>query len=468
MTTVIKKTNKTKLIGKGTYGCVYRPPLFDKSFEGKVNEKQVSKIQEANEETENEINIGKKIQTIRNYPFFFAPLLNSQPITLSEIDEKELKQCDIVQNNLQKKFVSNTMDYVGKKTLAKVFSESLEKTIHNPASIQKFIMNFIGIHNYLLKSVETLNNNDVIHMDIKSNNIMYHKTNKVFVLIDFGLGINSSDLEFSKYKSNKKKPFGISTQAYSPWNIDIQLLSFVARYIQPLNVEKTGYEAADEAKWEEKVERSHFEEMKKIVKMFLENNDLFENAELFTKKDLTSLEKKYHELINSWESEKKTWKDIWVYLQAEKKSWDSYSVNVMMLRLMESANILDFLKKETKEIPVKKADNLQNQVQDAVKMTFTDTSKDLISVHFFKQYIVWLKESILALPKDRPHAPACRESIRSFFIKVTKTSFRTLEDFIAANIASDANYKKTLSTLEKNDVKTMLEEKKLRKPLAKG
>ena len=207
----------------------------------------------------------------------------------------------------------------------------------------------------MLKSVETLNNNDVIHMDIKSNNIMYHKTNKVFVLIDFGLGINSNDLEFSSYKSNKKKPFGISTQAYSPWNIDIQLLSFVARYIQPLNVEKTGYEAADEAKWEEKVQRTHFEEMKKIVKMFLENNDLFENAELFTKKDLTSLEKKYHELINSWESKKKTWKDIWVYLQAEKKSWDSYSVNVMMLRLMESANILDFLKKETKEIPVKKS-----------------------------------------------------------------------------------------------------------------
>jgi hypothetical protein len=292
---------------------------------------------------------------------------------------------------------------------------------------------------------------------------MYHKTNKVFVLIDFGLGVNSSDLEFSKYKSNKDKPFGISTQAYSPWNIDIQMLSFIARNIQPLNAEKTGYEAADEAKWEEKVQRSHFEEMKKIVKMFLENNDLFENAELFTKKDLTSLEKKYHELINSWESEKKTWKDIWEYLEKRKNTWDPYSINVMMLRLLESTNILEFLKIETKEKPVKKTDNLQNQVQEAVKMTFTESSKELVSVHFFKQYILWLKESILALPKDRPDAVACIQDIRTFFVRVTKTSFKSLEDFIVANIANDANYKKTLHTLDKNNVKTMLEEKKLRK-----
>lgn len=463
MTTVIKKTNKTKLIGKGTYGCVYNPPLFDKSFEGEVNKKQVSKIQEATKETENEVNIGKKIQTIPNYSFYFAPLLQSTPINLSEIDENNLKQCDVVQNNLQKKFVSNTMDYVGKKTLAQYFGESLEKTIQNPASIQNFIINFVSIHNYLLKSVNTLNKNNVIHMDIKSNNVMYHKTNKVFVLIDFGLGVNSSDLEFSKYKSNKDKPFGISTQAYSPWNIDIQMLSFIARNIQPLNAEKTGYEAADEAKWEEKIERSHFEEMKKIVKMFLENNDLFENAELFTKKDLTSLEKKYHELINSWESEKKTWKDIWEYLEKRKNTWDPYSINVMMLRLLESTNILEFLKTETKEKPVKKTDNLQNQVQEAVKMTFTESSKELVSVHFFKQYILWLKESILALPKDRPDAVACIQDIRTFFVRVTKTSFKSLEDFIVANIANDANYKKTLHTLDKNNVKTMLEEKKLRK-----
>ena len=96
-------------------------------------------------------------------------------------------------------------------------------------------------------------------------------------------------------------------------------------------------------------------------------------------------------------------------------------------------------------------------------MTFTESSKELVSVHFFKQYILWLKESILALPKDRPDAVACIQDIRTFFVRVTKTSFKSLEDFIVANIANDANYKKTLHTLDKNNVKTMLEEKKLRK-----
>ena len=47
------KKPETKLLGKGTYGCVYTPPLFDNTHKGKINNTQVSKIQENNAETKN-------------------------------------------------------------------------------------------------------------------------------------------------------------------------------------------------------------------------------------------------------------------------------------------------------------------------------------------------------------------------------------------------------------------------------
>ena len=65
---------------------------------------------------------------------------------------------------------------------------------------------------------------------------MYHETNHVFVFIDFGLNVNSTTLKLANYmKDLDKKPFGILTKSYIPWNIDIILLSYISRQMQPKN-----------------------------------------------------------------------------------------------------------------------------------------------------------------------------------------------------------------------------------------
>ena len=456
------KKPETKLLGKGTYGCVYTPPLFDNTHKGKINNTQVSKIQENNAETKNEVEIGKKVAAIPNYSFFFGPLLDSHQINISQINDNDLEQCDVVQNNLQKEFVSNTMDYIGNETLADYFNKSLIETKNNPSKMKTFITKLISIHLYLLESVHLLNKNGIIHNDIKSNNIMYHESNKVFVLIDFGLSVKSENLDFTNYKTNKNKPFGIVAKCYKPWCMDIQILTFVARIVQPLNNEKTGYAPINEAKWEEKINRSDAIEMKRLVKDFLENNTLFSSKKLFPTKDLTEFSSKYNAMISSWESEKKTWKDIWIQLQARKNTWDAYSINAMMLTFMENTNMVSFLDYKTKELPTKPK-KVQEQLQDTIKMTFTGSSNDLQTVHFFKQYILWLKESIVAIPSERPTSLKCKETITTLFRRITKSSFKQLEEFMYNTITTPTNVEKSIKAQEKNKLAEIINEKNLRK-----
>ena len=65
--------------------------------------------------------------------FLFRTLLDSHQINISQINDNDLEQCDVVQNNLQKEFVSNTMDYIGNETLADYFNKSLIETKNNPS-----------------------------------------------------------------------------------------------------------------------------------------------------------------------------------------------------------------------------------------------------------------------------------------------------------------------------------------------
>ena len=75
-----------KKVGEGSYGCVYNPPIFSKTNDKPRDPYQVSKIQEKNQETINEINIGEKIQSIPNFSFYFAPLLKTHALKVNQMN----------------------------------------------------------------------------------------------------------------------------------------------------------------------------------------------------------------------------------------------------------------------------------------------------------------------------------------------------------------------------------------------
>ena len=115
-------TNKPKLIGKGTYGCIFRPGL---TCVGMVSEEDtITKIQHTNDISKNEKEIGEKIinELSDDYEKYFSPVMEDCPVkieTLNEEMNEEMNECNIIAEGLSKKtpLQMSKMKYVGEHDL---------------------------------------------------------------------------------------------------------------------------------------------------------------------------------------------------------------------------------------------------------------------------------------------------------------------------------------------------------------
>ena len=79
----INLSKEIKLLNQGTYGCVFKKGI---TCDGMVDEENtISKIVEHDITSENEINIGKKIMEILDYSYYFAPILQTCEIDMSNM-----------------------------------------------------------------------------------------------------------------------------------------------------------------------------------------------------------------------------------------------------------------------------------------------------------------------------------------------------------------------------------------------
>ena len=83
------KTTEIRLLSQGAYGCVFKPNITCDGSTG--NNRYVSKIQNNDDSIQNELNIGKKISSIDKFHMFFAPILESCPVSLNSIGDSEIK-----------------------------------------------------------------------------------------------------------------------------------------------------------------------------------------------------------------------------------------------------------------------------------------------------------------------------------------------------------------------------------------
>ena len=451
---------KIQLLGQGTYGCVYRPALHCKTMKP-ISKRYVSKIQKKEEMVSGEIEFGNRIkENVRNYSLYFAPILETCDIRISQLDDEQLNQCEPIQKNKNEAFSSNKMEYVGKQTLGEYFEHVLEKA-HSTRDMQRFLMKLVDTHIYLLNSAEQLNHQNIIHLDIKGNNVMYHENNNVFVIIDFGLSVDSRSLELTNYtKEGDKSPFGILVDSYMPWNIDILLLSYIARQIQPKG-KNNEYEYREGGRFDEKI--TDTKPMKQMVTRFVKDNRLFKNP-CFSEKELLEFEKKYHAYIQTWRE--KTWREAWNELQKHKKSWDAYSINVMFLRLLMSTNITNFLKENTKEMR-----KMPEPLLNTIKIAFTGNTSRMETVNFFKQYIGYLKTTLLSTPTEHCVPLDCISKIKAIFNRVPVEMMEKWEGYMKNSIVTSKNRKKmsqngketTLQNIREGDklMRRMLEKKVL-------
>ena len=326
---------------EGAYGCVFRPGM--NCLGEKEDSKFITKIQMYEETSLNEMIISKFMETVikPEIPFYedmFAPIITSCILDLGKVKNETIQKCEVVQkkkNDATKKFVSNKIRYVGKYTLEPFLKLELSE---NKNVFHKL---FFQSHLYLLNSLFILSNYNIIHYDLKQNNISMDETKRIPVIIDFGLSFRFDDLitdfDYEQY-------FYIYYDKYPPWCLEINIISFIVQEFKDLKdlqqtVKKNDKKGNKKGKKERKDKKSIWKtsiidhrHLIDIVSHHFKNNYVVLN---FNRATIDIAEKKWIEYITK-EFQNKTGEFIVRELMKSWKSWDNYSLCVIFFSLFRS------------------------------------------------------------------------------------------------------------------------------------
>lgn len=164
------------LIGQGTYGCVFKPPIsckYVKNFDQKHKD-DIMKVADSTTKSsimEQEISvILKQIDALNNY---FIGLSGDSCIL--DDNNKNIKSCKI--------YTESNYSFQIKGFYLKYGGPTIDKFIKtydiNLNDIWKWL-------NHLIYAIKLLHDNDIVHLDIKENNIVIGDDD-LPKIIDFGL-----------------------------------------------------------------------------------------------------------------------------------------------------------------------------------------------------------------------------------------------------------------------------------------
>jgi len=167
------------------------------------------------------------------------------------------------------------------------------------------------------------------------------------------------------------------------------------------------------------IKKAAIDDMKKQVIIYLTENEALKNYISENEKNIFKL--KLYSFLNSFHE--RTWKQLMDALIATHKTWDSYSVAVILIREMSHSGIY-------------------NQQSDPV---------------FLKGYVGILKNLILAPPSKREEISVTLNSVKSIFSKVNKTEYVSFKKTASVHLNKPNQIKQrrashTLSQLMQDDV----------------
>ena len=172
------------MLSYGSYGCVYYPGT---DCNGQTNKTHVSKIVNTRYSAR-EIAMGNLIKKIPGFQYFFVPVEESCPIQSNKV-----KRCRALA--YETTFTLLTMPYL------KPVQVPFDTTIFNTVT----------------HGIELLIENNVVHFDLKQDNIIC--TPKPY-LIDFGISLDMSHVQLATY-------FFVYDPGQFIWPIEVHLLCYM-------------------------------------------------------------------------------------------------------------------------------------------------------------------------------------------------------------------------------------------------
>ena len=359
-----------RLINEGAYGCIYYPGL---NCSGKVeNKRYITKIQKQTETTKNEWQISSRIQQIPSFRNYFSPILKQCKVKVAKKYVRNIKKCQVFRNDPtdtieSAEYVSNKILFLGHETLNTYFEgivsgKNVTTTAMNSATVMPlfFWKKIIETHIRLLQSVHQLLSANIIHMDIKSGNVMIEPTQKHPMIIDFGISIDLKSF-------TPEKSFYIF-DTYTPWCLDILLCNYAVKQVGMANAKDT------------KVAEKEIDEILQVFQFGSSKTKTRNNVFTTTIVSPNTLEtfrkqiKSY--LMETFIQPQRTWYDVYNHMtQTTYTTWDSYGVSATYLTL------LNIIKHEKPD--------LFYQIETAGRGSI------------MKKYVKILENTVFALPENR-------------------------------------------------------------------
>jgi serine/threonine protein kinase len=208
------------LISQGGFGCIYYPGI---TCSGKAsrNKKLVSKLQHKDATSDNEVYVSSLVKKIKHYSIFFIPISSSCPIALRAIDPGLLTNCNAVDARADRTLVLLDLPYEENIGIQHI----LKRTTSVSAKKDKFLK-ILESYKYLLHALEKLLEINVVHFDLKKENILYSIKKNIPLVIDFGLSIPIGKLD----KDNLKRWFYVFGPEYDPWPLEVHILSYILHH----------------------------------------------------------------------------------------------------------------------------------------------------------------------------------------------------------------------------------------------
>ena len=393
----ISKLELIKLISQGAYGCVFKnvdenQKKIQNLKQHQKKEEYIIKIQKKEETSENETLIGKKIMNIKNYKNYFAPIIQTEDIKIDVLDNKELEKCDIIHDNKDPntEYESEKIKYIGKDTLLKYYMKLL--------SNDKFINVFIENHIILLEALEKLESAQIIHYDLKENNIMIQDTDKRPIIIDFGLSIDST-------KPMENFFYSYYTE-YAPWCIDIIFLSYMVKQVgkdwQTISIKSNNINL--------------------IINEFFENNPI--NVKLLIQDERNIWKTKLVNYFNQFVN--KPWKTLYEELIKYRFTWDNYSIIVMYLFLFYELEL-----------------------------------KKYSSTEILNNYLELLKKNMMTTPNERTTPTILKKNILKLFKSINRNKLKNMkkilvEQYRTKEVTQKIEKNMAISIIEENKTENVI------------
>ena len=202
----IKKNKKTihkggKLINTSSHSCVFRPNIAQ--YNKDRTKSKISKIVFKPSDKEYEIN--KIINNIKDNKNYYNILHRIPNISYKEIkkQDKDIKIC-LNKFNLNKEDIFDselfTANWIKDGNLQEYFDKKFKT--NDIKNIEKEFLNMMNKFINIFVGVIILNENNIVHLDIKPSNIMID--NDTFKIIDFGLSSTLDDIDHFKQRAYKE------------------------------------------------------------------------------------------------------------------------------------------------------------------------------------------------------------------------------------------------------------------------